>query len=178
MAGYEYQRFQSGAQQFWTPLGFPGQYHDAETGLFQNWNRFYDPSIGRYLEPEPLLASTGFIAAQIGTGYVPGIYSYARSNPLAFQDPTGLCTVVCTRVRNFMQPDAQLFWAWSCVRIENDGSSTGALGDFFTADRDWYEGDLPANMIYTSSCSDWDNQTKVKRITPRERRCEEQRKIY
>ena len=40
MAGCEYQRFQTGAQPFWTPLGFPGQYHDAETNFFQNWNRF------------------------------------------------------------------------------------------------------------------------------------------
>jgi len=57
LAGYEYQRYQAGAQPFWTPFRFPGQYHDAETDLFQNWNRFYDPAIGRHLEPEPLLAS-------------------------------------------------------------------------------------------------------------------------
>ena len=55
LEGYEYQRYQTGAQPFWTPLRFPGQYHDAETDLFENWNRYYDPSIGRYLQPEPML---------------------------------------------------------------------------------------------------------------------------
>jgi hypothetical protein len=36
MSGYEYQRFQTGTQPFWAPLGLPGQYHDAETDSFQN----------------------------------------------------------------------------------------------------------------------------------------------
>ena len=39
MEGYEYQRFQPAAVPFWTPLRFPGQYADAETDLFENWNR-------------------------------------------------------------------------------------------------------------------------------------------
>ena len=28
---------------------FPGQVFDAETGLFQNWMREYNPRIGRYM---------------------------------------------------------------------------------------------------------------------------------
>jgi hypothetical protein len=39
----------------WTPLRFPGHYYDSETDLFENWHRFYDPSTGRYLQPEPLI---------------------------------------------------------------------------------------------------------------------------
>jgi RHS repeat-associated protein len=34
--------------QFTYNLRFPGQYYDAETGLSQNWNRDYDPMVGRY----------------------------------------------------------------------------------------------------------------------------------
>jgi len=36
------------------PLRFPGQYYDAESDLTENWNRYYDPQLGRYLETEPL----------------------------------------------------------------------------------------------------------------------------
>jgi RHS repeat-associated protein len=33
---------------------FPGQYYDAETGLHYNYHRYFDPSTGRYLTPDPL----------------------------------------------------------------------------------------------------------------------------
>ncbi|AUX19913.1 uncharacterized protein SOCEGT47_003670 [Sorangium cellulosum] len=37
-----------------TPLRFPGQYADEETGLYYNWHRYYDPEAGAYLNPEPI----------------------------------------------------------------------------------------------------------------------------
>jgi RHS repeat-associated protein len=43
---------------FWdgasSPLRFPGQYHDAETGLYYNCQRYYDPATARYASPDPL----------------------------------------------------------------------------------------------------------------------------
>jgi RHS repeat-associated protein len=42
-----------------TNLGYPGQYYDKETGLYYNSRRNYDPSTGRYLEPDPVIPSTG-----------------------------------------------------------------------------------------------------------------------
>jgi RHS repeat-associated protein len=37
-----------------TNLRFPGQSFDAETGLHYNWFRDYDPSLGRYVESDPI----------------------------------------------------------------------------------------------------------------------------
>ena len=34
-------------------LRFPGQYYDAGTGHFYNHNRYYNPELGRYMEPDP-----------------------------------------------------------------------------------------------------------------------------
>ena len=60
------------------PLRFPGQYHDAETGLYYNYERYYDPGTGRYNSPDPL----GLDPAPNHHGYV--------VNPLSHLDPLGL----------------------------------------------------------------------------------------
>jgi RHS repeat-associated protein len=60
------------------PLGFPGQYHDSETGLDYNYLRYYDPEAARYVTPDPL-----------GLFPQPDNYGYT-SNPLIWTDPLGL----------------------------------------------------------------------------------------
>lgn len=59
-------------------LRLPGQQLQAETGLHQNWMRDYDPSLGRYLQPDP-----------IGLAGGPHVYSYVGQDPLNYVDPTG-----------------------------------------------------------------------------------------
>ena len=67
------------SSQFTLNLRLPGQYFDAETGLFYNKHRYYDPARGEYLTPDPLGAPDG-----------PNGYSYVRYNPLKYVDPDGL----------------------------------------------------------------------------------------
>jgi RHS repeat-associated protein len=38
----------------YTPLRFPGQYFDPESGLHYNFQRYYDPETARYFSPDPL----------------------------------------------------------------------------------------------------------------------------
>ncbi|MEE1798153.1 DUF6531 domain-containing protein [Streptomyces sp. JV176] len=62
----------------YTPLRYPGQYFDAETGLHYNINRYYDADLGRYVSPDPL----GLAPAANHYAYVP--------NPFTMADPLGL----------------------------------------------------------------------------------------
>ncbi|WP_146210166.1 RHS repeat-associated core domain-containing protein [Vitiosangium sp. GDMCC 1.1324] len=104
MEAYEYQRYQTGAQPFWTPLRFPGQYYDAETDLFENWNRYYDPSIGRYLQPEPILQDPQSHLRYARLGHGLPVYVFALSNALAFSDPTGLDIYMCSKPLDALVP--------------------------------------------------------------------------
>ncbi|MHB1846507.1 MAG: RHS repeat-associated core domain-containing protein, partial [Deltaproteobacteria bacterium] len=87
----DYREYQTGATPLSLPLRFPGQYYDPETDLHENWNRFYDPSLGRYLEMEPMLSQQPTYAVRLAKwGYAPpAAYAYASNNPLNFTDPTG-----------------------------------------------------------------------------------------
>ncbi|MFI8266251.1 putative T7SS-secreted protein [Streptomyces sp. NPDC085665] len=62
----------------YTPLRFPGQYFDPETGLHYNYFRHYDPEVAQYLTPDPL----GLAPAPTPRSYV--------SNPHTWSDPLGL----------------------------------------------------------------------------------------
>jgi RHS repeat-associated protein len=61
------------------PLRAPGQYHDAEIGLYYNRFRYYAPHLGRYLSRDP-----------VGLLQGANLYAYVGNNPVNRADPLGL----------------------------------------------------------------------------------------
>ncbi len=64
-------------------LRFPGQYEDAESGLYYNRFRYYDPDTAQYISADPF----GLRGGSNQYGYVP--------NPLGHIDPFGLVSETC-----------------------------------------------------------------------------------
>jgi RHS repeat-associated protein len=60
-------------------LGFPGQYFDAETGLYLNGPRYFDAAKGGFDQADPI--------GQLGGN---NVYDYTGDNPLHFVDASGL----------------------------------------------------------------------------------------
>ena len=60
------------------PIRLPGQHHDRETGLYYNRHRYYDPSIGSYINQDPIGLRGG------------GNFYLYPLNPVQMYDPHGL----------------------------------------------------------------------------------------
>jgi len=67
-----------------TPFQYTGEPRDSETGLVYLRARSYDPTVGRFMQADPLRKSA------------PGVggwnrYAYVGNNPIRLTDPSGLC---------------------------------------------------------------------------------------
>lgn len=75
-------------------LRFPGQYYDQETGLIHNGFRDYDPTVGRYVESDPM----GLLGGSNST------YAYASGNPVSNVDPDGLQVATGAAIGTAVEP--------------------------------------------------------------------------
>jgi RHS repeat-associated protein len=82
-----------------------GMYRDKESGLAQNWNRYFDKRLGRYTQPD-----------RIGLDGGPNRYPYANLNPLRYADSDGRLA--------FLLPAAPTIGGWIAGGM---GAATGAI---------------------------------------------------
>jgi RHS repeat-associated protein len=96
----------SGLGAFDLPLRLPGQYFEKETNLHYNYFRDYDPSLGRYLESDPVGLDGGL-----------NTYAYVDDAPTQFSDPSGLLTCNGSWVNTGWRPDngPMTYARWPCT---------------------------------------------------------------
>ena len=98
------------------PFRFPGQYEDAETGLYYNYFRDYDPALGRYVEADPIGLGGGDI----------NLMSYVRQNPVYWVDDYGLEVVKCARAADLAWPASEFDHHW--LKTDTYESGMGIAG--------------------------------------------------
>lgn len=88
------------------PWRFPGQYEDAETGLFYNRHRHYDPLTGQYASPDPL----GLAGGERPQAYV--------ENPSVWIDSLGLKALTAGQ-RHYLYGGVGGRWGTAATRLQN-----------------------------------------------------------
>jgi RHS repeat-associated protein len=102
-----------------TTRGFTGHEHVDSTGLIHMNARLYDPQLGRFLQPDPIIQD--LLNAQNLNRY-----SYVLNNPLSLTDPSGASWFskywrsILSLAINIFLPGAGAFWGAL-------GVSTGSL---------------------------------------------------
>ena len=93
--------------------GHTGHEHLDRTGLIHRGGRVYDPALGRFLSPDPLVGNPG--SAQEWNGY-----SYVSNSPMSFVDPSGLSQAPA-------RPGCVMV-GFSCQQQGGGGASGGGFG--------------------------------------------------
>lgn len=88
---YPFGRMQTASPQagFQVSRRFTGQVFDAESGLYYYNARFYDPELGRFIQPDDRIPD-------LRNPQSYNRYSYCLNNPLRYTDPDGHAPVIST----------------------------------------------------------------------------------
>lgn len=133
---------------------------DKDSNLKLLGNRYYDPSIGRFLTPDPAASGSNW-------------YSYCHNNPTGFQDPLGLRSLkvdddgaFITGIANTNAEAERLanFWAGA-----GDSFSFGASGairkllgvDIVDEDTGAYRGGQASAAIVMALCGDEEQAAEI-----------------
>lgn len=110
-----------------TARGYTGHEHLERTGLIHMNGRVYDPVIGRFLSPDPIVADASFSQSW-------NAYSYALNSPLSYSDPSGMTLVGgCPRSicgRGGFAPSTVMATSWHATRSVTYSLSLSFMNPF------------------------------------------------
>ena len=119
------------------PFRYKGYYYDQETRFYYLQSRYYDPYIGRFINADGLVASSGsFIGLNL--------FAYCNDNPVLLKDSTGLRPIIAADPNNetdeeraisfeYMREYKKSTITYSSSHNENRRPNTGEPGSTYVA---------------------------------------------
>ncbi len=100
---------------------FQGKRFDSATGLYWSRERDESPTLGRFIENDPI----GYM------GNSSNLYSYVNNSPIRLSDPSGLCAVTPEEVDPWQlicppavhRPPDKPYWLWSLLGFAGGGGT-------------------------------------------------------
>jgi RHS repeat-associated protein len=97
-----------------TDRRFTGQRWEASLGLYDYWARFYDPTLGRFLQPDPIVPEPGNPQAL-------NRYAYVYNNPLRYVDGSGHLPVAPLLVAGAIVLLKAIDYGWTAWDVYQSG---------------------------------------------------------
>ena len=118
------------------PIRYSGEYYDAESGLIYLRNRYYNPSVGRFINEDPIKDGLNW-------------YAYCGGNPIAFFDPMGLAQVIAyyafdsftntpISAIGTLEVYTDSFYNVTFSEISSEGKTTVTMDDYVEEIDAWY----------------------------------------
>ena len=109
---------------------FTGQRYDADTGLYFFHARYYDPQLGRFIQPDTVVQAPD-------DPQTLNRYSYVRNNPVRFVDPSGHFFFIFALIAAFMHAAAAAISATVSFLVSTLTTTFSAVSAFAAAHPIW-----------------------------------------
>jgi RHS repeat-associated protein len=149
-----------------SPMHFTGKERDSESGLDNFGARYDSSSIGRFMSPDPLMAS-----AKVWNPQTWDRYTFALNNPLAFVDPTGMEEVTaeqCAKDKNCITVKVNVIYDQNAN--QGKGLTVQQKADFEkqqlqNAKNQYGNADIHLDVTYTAGSMTMDNKGNTATFT-------------
>ena len=124
-------------------FGYTGRMFDSNTGLQNNVNRWYDPTVGRWMSEDPV---------QI----FPNLYEYCNNDSLIYTDPRGNAAAAAPAPGSLGSLAGALAGTTKCPNCQAEAANiAAAINNTFNSNNPWYFPHLSDQRNRGYYCYEW-----------------------